>query len=115
MSGEAIQTAARPSSSTVDACLTATSFIIRSKDEVRTRPRVTVTNADALLDAALEGMGVAVIPDFMADEPLSRRELTELLPEWTLPRIPVNALHDATRGASRVLREALSELKDAMA
>ena len=74
-----------------------------------------MTSGDAILDATLADAGIAVVPDFLARKSIARSELTALLQNYEIPRIPVNALHDRTGGASRVLTHALRELKDAMA
>ena len=44
-----------------------------------------VTNADALLPALLDGLGVAELPDFIAGEYLADGRLEGLLPDWHLP------------------------------
>ncbi|KMO28813.1 LysR family transcriptional regulator [Methylobacterium variabile] len=44
-----------------------------------------VTNADALLPVLLAGLGVAELPDFIADEYLADGRLEALLPGWHLP------------------------------
>jgi len=46
---------------------------------------LTVTNVDALLPTLLEGLGIAELPSFTADEYLADGRLIHLLPEWQLP------------------------------
>ncbi|AOZ03617.1 LysR family transcriptional regulator [Cupriavidus sp. USMAHM13] len=62
------------------------------------RPRVTVpvsgpfcaTNSEALRDAALAGLGIALVPDFTAQSALQGNKLVEVLDEW----LPVGAFPD---------------------
>lgn len=43
---------------------------------------LTANHGDVLLDAALRGVGVALLPEFFAREAISRGELVHLLPGW---------------------------------
>lgn len=45
-----------------------------------------VNNGEAAIPWLLAGMGVAVLPDFMVQDPLARGALVDLLPDWQLPR-----------------------------
>ena len=41
-----------------------------------------VNNSEALRDAAIEGLGIALLPDFSAQSALDAGRLVEVLPEW---------------------------------
>ncbi|WER49878.1 LysR family transcriptional regulator [Cupriavidus sp. WKF15] len=41
-----------------------------------------VNNSEALRDAAMEGLGIALLPDFSAQSALASGRLVELLPQW---------------------------------
>ncbi|MGT2454007.1 LysR substrate-binding domain-containing protein [Cupriavidus basilensis] len=41
-----------------------------------------VNNSEALRDAAIAGLGIALLPDFSAQTALEKRQLVEVLPEW---------------------------------
>ncbi len=43
---------------------------------------LSVNNSEALRDAALTGLGVAVLPDFTAQKALDGGKLVRLLPQW---------------------------------
>lgn len=62
-------------------------FAGRSGEEATIVPAgpLRVTNADALLPALLDGLGVAELPDFIAGEYLADGRLEGLLPDWHLP------------------------------
>jgi DNA-binding transcriptional LysR family regulator len=53
--------------------------------------RFKADNSEVLREAALQGLGVALLPDFSADVHLAQGDLVELLPEWT----PVGFFGDA--------------------
>lgn len=42
----------------------------------------TANNSEALRDAALNGLGIALVPDFTAQESLRSGELVSVLPQW---------------------------------
>lgn len=50
--------------------------------KVRVTGNVVVNNSDALRELAVQGMGVAVLPDFVADADLKRGRLEEVLSGW---------------------------------
>jgi len=43
---------------------------------------LTVNNSEALRDAAIEGVGIALLPDFSAQSALETGRLVEVLPQW---------------------------------
>jgi DNA-binding transcriptional LysR family regulator len=45
-----------------------------------------VTNADALVPMLLEGLAIAELPEFMADDHLADGRLTAILTDWSLPK-----------------------------
>jgi DNA-binding transcriptional LysR family regulator len=47
-------------------------------------------NSEALRDAALTGLGIALVPDFSAQSALQSGKLVEVLPQWR----PVGAFGD---------------------
>jgi DNA-binding transcriptional LysR family regulator len=56
----------------------------------RPTARLRATSGDALMPALIAGLGVAVLPAFIAAEALAAGALVELLEDWTLP---AGALH----------------------
>lgn len=77
---------------------------------VETLPRVVVTDADALVDAAISGAGATVLPDYLAARALADGRLVALCTELRLPDIPVHAFHAPRRRLTRPAREALDVL-----
>lgn len=77
---------------------------------VVTAPRISVTDADALVVAVREGLGATVLPDFLAQALIEGRELVRLCVAWDIPRMPVFAFHEPRRRLPRLAREALDVL-----
>lgn len=50
---------------------------------LKVRGRLRVNNGDALLEAALAGLGIAFLPSFICGEALRAGRLVHLLPEWS--------------------------------
>jgi DNA-binding transcriptional LysR family regulator len=59
---------------------------------VRVRGRLRADNQEALLDAALAGAGLAVLPTWLIQEPLEAGNLRRVLTEFEAPRTPVYAV-----------------------
>ncbi|WP_340617316.1 LysR family transcriptional regulator [Xenorhabdus entomophaga] len=56
----------------------------REAIRVSLTPRLIINNSDAMLDAILQGMGIALIPTFIASIYLSKGQLQKVLPEWII-------------------------------
>lgn len=57
---------------------------------VQVRGSLAANNSEALRDAALAGLGIALLPDFTAHMALQSGKLVEVLPQWT----PVGSFAD---------------------
>ena len=53
------------------------------KIPVRVSTRYAVDNAEAVLDAAVAGLGIALLPDYLCETPLREGSLVRVLPDWT--------------------------------
>lgn len=62
----------------------------RERTIVRISGPFAANNSEALRDAALAGLGIALVPDFSAQASLRAGQLTEVLPGWT----PVESFGD---------------------
>jgi DNA-binding transcriptional LysR family regulator len=78
--------------------------------QVRAVGRLTVNNGDALRDAAMDGLGIAFLPDFIIDGELERGELVELLPESRRPPMGVYAVYPQGRFPQPKLRAFIDHL-----
>lgn len=62
----------------------------RERATVQVSGSLTANNSEALRDAALAGMGIALLPDFSAQAALQAGKLVRVLPDWT----PVGSFAD---------------------
>lgn len=59
---------------------------------VQVKARFTVNDFDFLDEAALSGLGVAMLPEFRCVEYIRTSRLERVLPEWWSPEIPLHAV-----------------------
>jgi DNA-binding transcriptional LysR family regulator len=64
----------------------------RTRRSVRVDPVLRTNNADALLEAAIAGSGVAMLSDFIASEAIGNHELVELMTGWPVSQPQVQML-----------------------
>lgn len=69
----------------------------RDRYQVTTPPRFVSDNHIVVRDAAVEGLGIALLPRFMAAAHVRRRKLVEVLPGWSGPSMPVHAVFASSR------------------
>ncbi|MDH5824225.1 LysR family transcriptional regulator [Luteimonas sp. RD2P54] len=74
----------------------------RQRRVVRVRPVLRANNADALLEAALAGSGVALLADFVAGDAIAAGNLVEVMTGWTVTQPEVQLLW--VSGAERMPR-----------
>jgi LysR family transcriptional regulator for bpeEF and oprC len=65
--------------------------------EVGGPARLVVNNNMAARDAAVAGLGMALLPRFQAEPRVRQRELVEMLPGWTRPPAPIHAVFPSSR------------------
>lgn len=96
-----------------DATRDAWPFTVNGRVEhASVRCRIRANNGDALADAAAQGLGIALQPDFIAERYLAAGTLETILDEFPPPPLGVYALLPSTRYMPyrvRVLVEFLSE------
>lgn len=75
--------------------------------------RVRIGDGEAMVQAAINGMGLIQVPDYIAEDALARGELVELLPTMRPPPMPISAVYPSQRllpPRVRVVVDALVEL-----
>ncbi|TDM09456.1 MAG: LysR family transcriptional regulator [Ideonella sp. MAG2] len=65
--------------------------------EVPLTPTLRATNSFVVRDAALNGLGIALLPRLIADPALAQGLLVGVLPEWTPPSMPIHAVFASAR------------------
>ena len=78
-------------------------------------PRAMANSPDLLTRLAVEGMGIAALPDRTARPHVASRELARVLPAWCLPSTPAWAVMPGRRLAPPKTRAFLDMLKAALA
>lgn len=58
---------------------------------------ISVNESNALLAAALAGLGIVAGPAFMLQPRIDSGELTPLLPDWSPPAVPLHVVYPANR------------------
>jgi DNA-binding transcriptional LysR family regulator len=65
--------------------------------EVRVRPRLAVNDFDIMRAAALAGVGIAWLPEFVCADDIRRRRLRRVLPAWCSAEVPLHAVYPSSR------------------
>jgi DNA-binding transcriptional LysR family regulator len=81
---------------------------------VRTHSRVVANNGEAMRDAAIEGLGLALLPSFIAAEALREGRLIDALPDETPLAYTVAAVYAPTRQVPRKVRALVEHLVRAL-
>jgi len=82
---------------------------------VRIRHRLRANNGDALLRAAISGLGVVQLPSFMVHDVLARGELETALGEFCAPELGIHAVYPARRLLAAKVRSFVDFLADRFA
>ena len=78
---------------------------------VEIEPRAIVNDFAVLKQMVLEGLGVALLPNYLARSP----ELIRVLSKWSVPSIELHAIYPSHRGATPKMRAFLDWLIDQLA
>ena len=83
-------------------------------DEILYRPRPvwSCNNGHAVLEAALDGMGICQLPNFYLNEAIQSGQLVPILEEFTPPEEPIWAVYPDKRHLSLKVQRFISVLKD---
>jgi len=85
----------------------------RGRESVRVsgRPRLVVNDFGARMEAVLGGLGIALVPESLAAEPLEEGRLERVLPRWSSPATPRHAVYPSTRHMSPKVASFLEHLQ----
>lgn len=79
---------------------------------------LTCDDADVMTEAALQSLGAAVLPGWCAAPHLATRRLVHLLPDYSVPSLPMNVVYPDARWMShraRLFRDLVVERADVFA
>lgn len=79
------------------------------------QPRFRASNSFAVRDAAVSGLGIALLPHLIADPLVSQGQLRRVLVGWSPPDVPVNAVFASARFLSPKVRAFIELAHDAFA
>lgn len=74
----------------------------------------TANRGEAILDAALSGMGIAYLPSFLFDRHVAERRLVPVLPDYDTAELPVMALYPTKRYLPAKVRAFIDDLINAV-
>lgn len=80
--------------------------------ELQPPSRLRLGDGEALVEAAISGMGLVQVPDYMAADAINAGRVVEVLREFRAPPLPINVVYPGTRLVPprvRAFIEALSE------
>lgn len=84
------------------------------QERVIAQPRLRANNVFAVRDAAVAGLGVAQLPLIVAADALRTGQLRAVLPDWSPPSVPVNAVFASARYLSAKVRAFVDLALEAM-
>lgn len=76
------------------------------------QPILASNNGDLLYRMALDGMGVTLLPEFIVEEDLRAGRLISLLPEYTMPHVPISILFPTGKLMTAAMRSFLDFMGD---
>lgn len=85
----------------------------RGQETVRVavKGRMRANHAEALYFAALEGLGIALLSDFIAARSLERGHLALVLPQWSISEVGIYAVYPGGRQVPRKVRAMIDFLE----
>ncbi len=81
---------------------------------VNVRARFIVNDFDFVDEAALSGLGIAMLPAFRCVERIRTKQLVRVLPEWGSPETPMHAIYASARHLSPTVKAFLDHLRERM-
>ena len=72
--------------------------------ELTTRGRLTLNHMLAVKEAAVGGLGLALLPNFMSATEVAQKRLKVVCPEWSSPSLRIQIVYPAQKFVSRKLR-----------
>ncbi len=74
------------------------------KVTIEVNPRLLINDFSSLLQSTQNGLGVSVLPDYIAQDSVIKGQLKRVLPEWHLSEVDFYAVYPSHRGATPKVR-----------
>ena len=74
------------------------------KVTIEINPRLLINDFSSLLQSTQNGLGVSVLPDYIAQDSVIKGQLIRVLPEWHLSEVDFYAVYPSHRGATPKVR-----------
>jgi DNA-binding transcriptional LysR family regulator len=78
----------------------------------RKKSRISVNNAQALVQLVRAGTGLAIVPEYLAEPLVNTGELEYVLPDWTLDSINVYAVWPVNAPRNGLIKQLINFLKN---
>lgn len=82
--------------------------------QVRVPSRLVVNDIDMVHEAALAGLGIAMLPAFRCIDDLRMKRLVRILPEWQAPATPIQIVYPSSRHMSPKVRAFIDHVGEHM-
>jgi len=82
--------------------------------EVTHEPRLSVNSWAMIRQAAIGGMGIALLPEYLSREPLESGQLVHVLPDWANPQGILHLVFTSRRGLLPGVRAAIDFAAEAL-
>ncbi|PCJ46766.1 MAG: LysR family transcriptional regulator [Moraxellaceae bacterium] len=79
--------------------------------ELTISPRLVVQDFLILQQTVIDGLGIAILPDYMCDDAIHKKQLVEVLPAWGMPDIDIYALYPTHKSKTPKLSAFLEFIK----
>ncbi len=80
------------------------------KASIKPEPRLTTNDAQSLYQLARVGAGIAIVPDFLAEDDAASGHMSYVLPDWEIPQVEVFANWPANAPKHGLIHLALNHL-----
>jgi DNA-binding transcriptional LysR family regulator len=82
--------------------------------EILHEPRLSASTFPVLLEAAIAGLGIGLLPENQAGEPMEQGRLVRILPEWAAPQGILHMVFTSRRGLLPGVRATIDFLAEAL-
>lgn len=82
--------------------------------EVAHEPRLSATDWSLIRSSAVDGLGIALLPEYLANEPLKTGDMVRVLPDWTRAEGIIHLVFTSRRGLLPGVRAVIDFVAEAL-